>query len=158
MGEAWSDAQRETMCRRLEDVLVAHWDADGDSDYSYTAADARAAYEEYLDRKCRVIFEEIELELSDDDIKISENGSGYVSVSVEIDTMTAVWQGDGECLFFGEDVYVEEEGAVSTGTYRGSYAGWMEMELHRVNGEWRVLTTTGYFSLIHRMSMTGGAQ
>ena len=156
LGEDWSDAQRETMRKRLEDALVAHWDADGENDYYYTAAEVRAWYEEYLTKECLVIFEEISLELSDDDIRITPNGTDYATVSVEIDTMSAVWRGDAEMIFYGESLYFEDVQPYTEVVYRGSYEGWFEMELHRIGGEWRVVATSGYFSLAHKTPVTGG--
>jgi len=156
LGKAWSAEQKEIQRRRLENVLVTYWDADGTNDYYYTASEVRASYGEYLGKDCCVLFEEISLVLSDDDIRIVQNGTDYVTVSVEIDTMSATWIGDGEMLFFGESVYFEEMEGVTPFTYRGNYEGWFEMELHRVDGAWRVVATSGYFSLAHKALVTGG--
>lgn len=157
LGEEWSDTQKGTMKKRLEDVLVAHWDADGESNFYYTAAEVRAAYDEYLGWNCGVIFEEISLELSDNDILISQNGTDYAKVSVEIDAMSATWRGNEAFLFYGEGVYVESPISPVSATYRGRFEGWLEMELHRVGGEWRVVGTSGYFSSVHKSVVTGGA-
>lgn len=137
IGQVRSDEVSARARARMETMLSQYWDADADSDYYINVTAIRDSYETYLDEPVLVRFDEITLELPDRAIDVRQNGTDYAVVTLELDNLAARYQGDGEAIFFGE-YYGSEDGiGISLGEYVGSYYGYVEMELHRKDGQWR---------------------
>ena len=87
-----------------------------------------------------------------------QNGTDYAVVTVEINALSARYRGDGEMLFYGE-YYGGEEIGVVLGEYLGAYDGYVEMELHRRDGVWRVCGMSAWVQLRDKavIAETGGA-
>ena len=143
---------------RLEAVLSEYWDADAESDYFMDAVSVRASFEKYLQAPVRMQARELTLSIADQDVSVRQNGTDYAVVTVEINALSARYRGDGEMLFYGE-YYGGEEIGVVLGEYLGAYDGYVEMELHRRDGVWRVCGMSAWVQLRDKavIAETGGA-
>lgn len=137
LGEVRSAETRARETERMEAMLSTYWDADAESEYYLNAALVRASYEEYLAAPVSVCFSEIDLNVSDREIGVRQNGTDYAVVTLEINNLSTRHQGDGDRIFFGEYFGGAEEEKLPSLEYLGSYYGYVEMEMHRVDGTWR---------------------
>ena len=143
---------------RLESVLSTYWDADAESDYHLDAVSVRAAFEKYLQAPVRMQMRELTMSIADQDVSVRQNGTDYAVVTVDINALSARYRGDGETVFYGE-YYGGEEIGVVLGEYLGAYDGYVEMELHRRDGAWRVCGMSAWVQLRDKavITETGGA-
>ncbi len=146
---------------RLETMLTQYWDAEGSKDFYPDAGGIRTSYEEYLRDPVLARFYEIDLNIPDSAVTVRQNGTDYAVVSFGIDNLAARYAGEGETIFCGE--YYGAEGAlgIALGEYVGSYHGYVDMELHRTGGQWRVCGMSMWLNLVNKVpaeTETGGVQ
>lgn len=148
IGQVRTEAVKASQRARMETMLSKYWDADADGGYYSGADNVRDAYETYLNEPVRACFFEIEMNLSDRSIEVRQNGTDYAVVSFELENLAARYRGDGETIFVGECYGSEGGDSDALGEYVGSYYGYVEMEMHRKDGEWRVcgIYTTLYMT------------
>ena len=159
IGQVRTDEIQGKERLRAEAMLSQYWDADADTDCYITVGSIRESYENYLAAPVCVWVSEIEAEFSDREIEIRGNGPDYAIVTLELDNLAARYLGDGEALYFGEYYGSEVEDEASVGEYLGSYYGYVEMEMHRKDGQWRVCGMNASFYMTNKTpakTETGG--
>ncbi len=160
LGSELTEEQKNTYRTRLNDVLVKYWYADvakrDISEYSRMATEVMEEYEELLSSPVPVIFSSVEYSLTDRNVSITQDGPDRVRVTVQFEGMNIKWQGNPSYFFFGGELYLQEievrpgESEKPTepeepAVYQSSFDGYLELELMRVGGEWRVVGTDGNF-------------
>lgn len=150
LGQVRTEAVRARQTERMEAVLSQYWDADAETEYYINVGTLRASFEEYLKEPLCVSFQEMDLSVSDREIEVRQNGTDYAVVSVEINSFSARYTGDGDSIFYGEYYSDREPIGIALGQYIGTYNGYAEMELHRKDGEWRVCGMSLYLQLMNK--------
>ncbi len=143
LGKKLSEADRRAKEAELEALLKNYWDLEDDTLVNgITGEEMRMAYASLLGDALRTRILEGEVRLSDRDIYISRQGPGYASVSLYVDTLSVTYEGAANGIFIGEEIFSDDE--IKQDRYIGSYSLELTLEMHRVGGEWRIISCYGY--------------
>ncbi|MBE6588709.1 MAG: hypothetical protein E7643_00895 [Ruminococcaceae bacterium] len=159
LDEALSKDDARKKREELESLLLEYWTPDASSDYYLGAGDVRGYYETFLEEDVKVIFYDVDVEVPDSAIAVRGNGTDYAMVSFELSRVSAVFSGAGDALFCGPYYEDTDWGSYDAGVWRGNYRGYADVEMHRVNGEWRVCGMSVYLNLYGKtesVQPTGG--
>lgn len=156
IGKELTKEQQTAQMQRFEHMLSESWDVNRSSTVFYTATDLREAYQAFLSNPLPITIEELSLSLSDNDIYVSQNGADFAKASITVEAMSAVFYGDGNALFYGDQILAdspsEKDAAIP---HRGNYCGYFELELHRGNnGAWTAVGIIGYISLENEIQIS----
>ena len=128
----------------LEAHLKEYWEV---TEGNYvTANDVRLSFDELLSADVETLFYSVDVEIPDSAMQVRSSGPDYAIVSFEMNRVSAVFKGSGERLFTGE-YYAESSTLRDDSAWRGAYRGYAEMEMHRVDGIWRVCGISIYLNL-----------
>lgn len=148
-----SDADKKAKEAELEALFKTYWDPDDDSaGYGATVEEVRAAYGALLSEALTIKVLSGEISISDRDISITAEGPNYATVSLYIDTLSLTYEGKPVGIFIGgyqEDYYTEDVMQTTPGARVGTFDLQLTLEMHRVGGEWRIISSFGYVSETH---------
>ena len=171
-GGTLTDAEKNAKKMELEALLMEHWYSEpvvvGTTDllFGNTAIgmeDVRTSYYNYLEIPLQGAFFDVSFTVLDSDITIQTNGPGYARVSIDVTDANAVGQGHPDALFpTGDpDFFTGDPESYpsayelgkeyGTERYTARFAFYLELEMKRVDGEWRIINATSNCYALERV-------
>ena len=174
LGKKLTEGQRAEKMAAM-DRLIVDYMADGDgskgSYHVYTAQQLRDNYEKTLEGKVQTIYRNLDFDIPENRIQVTQEGGDYANVSIYLQNVTVEGRGYLDQLFGGDylkhsydvEIYdkgiyeivdgeeLEEDPIKSEDAWYGcTYSGNVVLQMKRVDGEWRV---TGAYCYTWMQSM-----
>ncbi len=153
LNETLSDADKKAKEAALETLFKTYWDTeDTGATYGVSVEEVREAFGILLSEALTTKILSGEVSISDRDISITADGPGYATVSLYVDTLSVTYEGESGGIFIGDYsdyYYMDEEIQAQDGEWIGTYILQLTLEMHRAEGEWRIISSYGYISQTH---------
>ncbi len=163
LGTSLTQAQSNAKKNELEQLLLTYWDGESApaGEFYMDLDDVRTAFEETLSRPAHAVFQKAEISVPENAVSVKSAGPGYAEVTVSLRSLSATFTGDGDAFFWGSEYYAptltrdELLQSYGDGAYQGTYSMDLILEMHRVDGEWRITGCYGSVWLENKIPVGG---